>query len=211
DGTLDSYTLPRATALGPANLFSVPLLDAGPGIGCFKACLVGFRACLGWKVTVDFSVSGKIDVDSVVRNDLSLVANVIPEVDATLGGHVAVKLIICHADANVTGTVGVSLPFRYDSRTDAPGFVDPCVTLSGSIGASIGCLGLDLGGSATIGPATLFGCSGAGGGAPNIQAASAASPQHSDPAPAVAADGKGGAMTVWIQDESPTPGAILPF
>jgi hypothetical protein len=211
NGRLKSYKLPKFTAAGPTSFATIPLYQNGPGVGCFPACLVGCEVCAGWKVTVDFTISGQVDLSSAIYEDLSMATEVTPTVDGTLGGHIRVELVICHADANVTGTIGVGLPFRYESKTDSAGFQNPCVSISGSIDADIGCLGLGFGGGGSIGPATIYGCNNQLTTMSDVKLHGPDNPFHVDPSPSVAANGNGEAMSLWVEDESTVSTTVSPF
>ena len=211
DGSLAGYKLPQFKALGPAKLLDVLLYQAGPGVGCINACFVGCQVCAGWSIYVDLTVTGEIDIESEIDSQLVLHGGILPKVNGTLGGHVRVKLVVCSADADVTGTVGVQFPFRYRSHPEAAFFDTPCVTLSGSAGIDIGCLGLGFGGGGSIGPYTLFGCTEGAAAAADIRPSSRHGMFQVDPAPAVAARGGGEAISVWIHDESDSPLVPQPF
>lgn len=214
DGTLAEYDLPRFTAKGPTQLLNVKLYQNGPGIGCFNACLFGCEVCLGWKVYVDLTVDGAIDVQSHIDPMLRWTGDIIPSVAGTLGGHARVKLAVCNADADITGTVSLQLPVHFQNSPPDTYFDQPCVQLSGTVDADIGCLGIGFGGGGSIGPYDLYGCDSAG--APvlltALQRQGAGDPaRNHDPAPSVAANAQGQALAVWVHQEISVDGQPEPY
>lgn len=214
------YVIPQFTAASSSQFVSFRLYQAGPGVGCldiplcFIDCTV--EVCAGWDIYVDFAMAGSVDLASTIHNDLSVDLAVTPAVDATLGGHFRAEAVICSASADLTGTVGVGLPFRYESVTPSAGFEDPCVTLSAYVGGSLGCAGIDLGAGGDIGPYT-FGCSDSGS---SMSLAAGSAPPHAataspiagiHPNPAITANDAGEALAVWVQGEPGTLTSVQPF
>jgi hypothetical protein len=211
-GELSGYNLPKFTA-ADKKFATIPLYHNGPGVYCWDPCpdiVCGCDCdvCAGWEVSVDFTLGGKVFLESTIESDLGLNVTVTPQVNGTLGGHLS-AYFLCGVDVDVTGTIGVALPFQYHSKGDSAGFVTPCVDISGTYGGGVSCPGLPIGGGGSIGPATIYGCNNA---APwTVKASTTSSPFHVDPAPCVAANGNGQALAVWVQDESGIPGQPSTF
>lgn len=205
------------TAAGPKTFATIPIYQNGPGIHCFDPCPDFFcgcdcPVCAGWKVKIEFSIGGAVTLGSKIKEDFGLDVLVTPAVNGTLGGYLKARGLICGANAHVTGTATVKFPIRYQSQPDSVDLLDPCISLQGSLGADIGCLGIGFGGGGTIGPYTLFGCSQPAAPAPAVElhAAAVVNPIQIDPAPAVAANGQGRAVNLWIENEGQEPNELAP-
>jgi hypothetical protein len=216
-GQMVGWQIKDFTAAGPKTFATIPIYQNGPGIHCFDPCpdfICGCDCpvCAGWKVKIEFSIGGAVTLGSKIKEDFGLDVLVTPAVNGTLGGYLKARGLICGANAHVTGTATVKFPIRYQSQPDSVDLLDPCISLQGSLGADIGCLGIGFGGGGTIGPYTLFGCSQPAAPAPAVElhAAAVVNPIQIDPAPAVAANGQGRAVNLWIENEGQEPNELAP-
>ncbi len=217
-GQTVAWQIKNFTAAGPTKFATIPIYQNGPGVGCWDPCpdiVCGCDCpvCLGWKLSVEFTLGGYVNLSSAIKENFGLEVTVTPAVDGTLGGYLKARGLICGADAHVTGTVTVELPIRYRSEPDSAELLEPCITLEGDIGADVSCLGIGFGAGGTIGPEEIYGCTPAASAAPAVKLQLAAAVQwlQVDPAPAVAASGLGRAVNVWIENEGQAPNALEPF
>lgn len=217
-GQTVGWQIKNFTAAGPKTFATIPIYQNGPGIGCFDPCpdLVcgcDCPVCVGWKLTIEFTVGGSVSLSSKIKENFGLDVLVTPAVNGTLGGYLKARGLICGADAHVTGTATVKFPIQYRSEPDSLDLLDPCISLQGSLGADIGCLGIGFGAGGTIGPINIFGCSQSAAAAPQVElhAAAAVDTLQIDPAPAVAASGQGRAVNLWVENVSQDPNGLAPF
>lgn len=202
-GTAVTHTLKPFTAAGPKQFAKFNIYQNGPGIGCVPVCVLDCSVCAGWKVWVDFKLAGSLQISSTIHSDLSSDVYITPAVSGTLGGHVRAKLVICGLDANVTGTAQIGLPFHYETAPcpGSAGFESPCVQLSAHADADFSCLDIGIGGGGDIGPYSFGNCANAALAAPTMRVETATDQEQVDESPTIAADGQGGALALWVEQD----------
>ncbi len=195
------YSINNFTAAGPTTFLTIPLYKNGPGIGCVNACFVGCEVCAGWKIWADATIGGQIDVASSVGNQLAWDFDLVPFANVTIGGHARAKLVFCSASGNITGTAQVGLPFHYDNHTPTAALQSPCVQVSGTLDASLGCFGFELGGDGQVGPYAFGNCPQPS--TPPPAASAKRGPRHYsvDAEPAIAQRADGLAIAVWMEPQ----------
>lgn len=190
----------------------------GPGIICVPLCLLDCSVCGGYKIWVDLKFGAGLGLNSVIQPNLGLDVNLTASGSATLGGRFKAKAgvdipgigdIGCSANAAVTGTGKLFIPFQYHSApSPGAGFGNPCVSIEGDAGVNLGCVGLNLGAGGKIGP--YYWPEKCVGGAPVPAEGDPIASLTASPSPAVAADEAGNAMAVWVGDAPGSPPGTAP-
>jgi hypothetical protein len=204
DGSgLPSYQIPNFTAAGPVEFAKVPLYENGPGIGCFDPCFIGScDICAGWRIWADVTIAGQIDLASQIQNQLAYSFDVTPFASATVGGHAEAELVFCSASGNITGTAQIGLPLHYDNHVPTAELQSPCVKISGTLDAQLGCFGFELGGDGSVGPYSFGNCPESTT-LPAVPSASDAARHYRvDASPSVAAAEDGKALAVWVEPQA---------
>lgn len=213
NGSTRTYSLPQIQK--QLAQVCVPIFEYGFGIP--EILYVG--------ISVQFCVGGHIKLDSQIKNNLKVNARVTPGVTVGLPIVAEIDILICSGEVGVTPHITVDMPIYYDpDRNPIFGFDDPCVTIGATVHYAIECLWWTVASGSESIKLFQLGCGSASLSAHNSGAhteakaslahltnaphgLSSVSASQLSPRPAVAANGAGQAVAMWLQGDA-QPGNV---
>ncbi len=135
---------------------------------------------------------------------LRLAASVTPHLTAPPTVQTKIDASLCAGTATLAAAASADLPIVYDAGENGTGgFVDPCLRLQSSVDYQYVCSGIEVERIAAPFPELNYGCASGGPAAGRGPlAARRISLAYGDlsPSPAVAVDGNGDALALWVQE-----------